>query len=223
MGEEDSVSIYDIIVSWLSPSFIFLIVNLVIGTIAITSHFATQRKRQPDSPPELVRSSSSIFGRVTSFGLSCCKFEPASAASTTTTTTPEETQVEQVQNQDLTQLNRTISSTLLDRVKSIDLGLSKTEMKGGLGNSTPLIRAPSLLERLMSGNFRRLDSVKVVEEEKKAESEVELKPEREIVRGRVEEEEVDAKADDFIKRFKQQLRLERLDSILRYRDILHRN
>ncbi|RHN73516.1 hypothetical protein MtrunA17_Chr2g0299341 [Medicago truncatula] len=197
MGEEDSVSIYDIIVSWLSPSFIFLIVNLVIGTIAITSHFATQKKRQPNSPLELVRSSSSIFGRVTSFGLSCCKFEPASAASTTTTT-PEETQ-------------------------SIDLGLSKTEMKGGLGNSTPLIRAPSLLERLMSGNFRRLDSVKVVEEEKKAESEVELKPEREIVRGRVEEEEVDAKADDFIKRFKQQLRLERLDSILRYRDILHRN
>lgn len=222
MGEEDSVSIYDIIVSWLSPSFIFLIVNLVIGTIAITSHFATQRKRQPDSPPELVRSSSSIFGRVTSFGLSCCKFEPASAASTTTTT-PEETQVEQVQNQDLTQLNRTISSTLLDRIKSMDLGLSKTEMKVGPGNSTPLIRAPSLLERLTSGNFRRLDSVKVVEEEKKAESEVELKPEREIVRGRVEEEEVDAKADDFIKRFKQQLRLERLDSILRYRDILHRN
>jgi len=221
MGEANSVSIYDMLVSWFSPSCIFLIVNLVIGTIAITSHFATQKKRQPDSPPELVRSSSSFLGRVTSFGFSCCKFEPASAAATTTM--PKETQVEQVQNQDLTRLNRTTSSTLLDRVKSIDLGLSKTEMKGGPSDSTPLIRAPSLLERLMSGNFRRLDSVKVVEEEKKPESELELKPEREFVRGRVEEEEVDAKADDFIKRFKQQLRLERLDSILRYRDILHRN
>jgi len=220
MGEVDSVSIYDIIVSWFTPSCIFLIVNLVIGTIAITSHFATQKKRQLDSPPELVRSSSSFLGRVASFGLSCCKFEPASAAATTI---PEETQVEQVQNQDLTQVNRTISFTLLDRVKSIDLGLNKTEINGGPGDSTPLIRAPSLLERLMSGNFRRLDSVKVVEEEKKPESELEVKPEREFVRGRVEEEEVDAKADDFIKRFKQQLRLERLDSILRYRDILHRN
>lgn len=220
MGEEDSVSIYDIIVSWFTPSCIFLIVNLVIGTIAITSHFATKKKRQLDSPPQLVRSSS-FLGRVTSFGLSCCKFEPASAAATITT--PEETQVELVQNQDLTRVNRTVSSTLLDRVKSIDLGLNKTEMNGDPGDSTPLIRAPSLLERLMSGNFRRLDSVKVVEKEKKPESELELKPERKFVRGRAEEEEVDAKADDFIKRFKQQLRLERLDSILRYRDILHRN
>lgn len=220
MGEEDSVSIYDIIVSWFTPSCIFLIVNLVIGTIAITSHFATKKKRQLDSPPQLVRSSS-FLGRVTSFGLSCCKFEPASAAATITT--PEETQVELVQNQDLTRVNRTVSSTLLDRVKSIDLGLNKTEMNGDPGDSTPLIRAPSLLERLMSGNFRRLDSVKVVEKEKKPESELELKPERKFVRGRAEEEEVDAKADDFIKRFKQQLRLERLDSILRYKDIVHRN
>jgi hypothetical protein len=65
-----------------------------------------------------------------------------------------------------------------------------------------------------------LDSIK---EEKKPKSEVELESEGEVVRGRVEEEEVDAKADDFIKRFKQQLRMERLDSILRYRDILNRH
>ncbi|CAL5059404.1 unnamed protein product [Urochloa decumbens] len=34
--------------------------------------------------------------------------------------------------------------------------------------------------------------------------------------------EVDARADDFIKRFREQLRLQRLDSILRYRDTLRR-
>jgi hypothetical protein len=111
---------------------------------------------------------------------------------------------------------------MLDRVKSIDLGLSKTEINKGPDDlaRNPLPRAPSLLERLMSGNFRRLDSVK---EEKKPKFEVELESEGEVVRGRVEEEEVDAKADDFIKRFKQQLRMERLDSILRYRDILNRH
>lgn len=32
-----------------------------------------------------------------------------------------------------------------------------------------------------------------------------------------EDEEVDAKADDFINRFKKQLRLQRIDSLLRYR------
>ncbi|KAJ8750877.1 hypothetical protein K2173_016058 [Erythroxylum novogranatense] len=33
--------------------------------------------------------------------------------------------------------------------------------------------------------------------------------------------EVDAKADDFINKFKQQLRLQRLDSLLRYREMFH--
>ncbi|XP_068652680.1 pathogen-associated molecular patterns-induced protein A70-like [Aristolochia californica] len=37
-----------------------------------------------------------------------------------------------------------------------------------------------------------------------------------------EDEEVDAKADDFINRFKQQLKLQRLDSIMRYKDMLNR-
>lgn len=38
-----------------------------------------------------------------------------------------------------------------------------------------------------------------------------------------EDEGVDAKADDFINRFKQQLKLQRLDSLLRYREMLKRN
>ncbi|TKW37237.1 hypothetical protein SEVIR_1G035300v4 [Setaria viridis] len=44
------------------------------------------------------------------------------------------------------------------------------------------------------------------------------------VAGRGEEPavEVDARADDFIRRFREQLRLQRLDSILRYRDTLRR-
>ncbi|KAK4764772.1 hypothetical protein SAY86_025862 [Trapa natans] len=38
-----------------------------------------------------------------------------------------------------------------------------------------------------------------------------------------EEEEIDARADDFINRFKQQLRLQRLDSILRYKEMFNRS
>lgn len=37
-----------------------------------------------------------------------------------------------------------------------------------------------------------------------------------------EDEGVDAKADDFINRFKQQLKLQRLDSLLRYKEMLNR-
>ncbi|KAL4563817.1 hypothetical protein LXL04_027864 [Taraxacum kok-saghyz] len=39
---------------------------------------------------------------------------------------------------------------------------------------------------------------------------------------RVHDESVDAKADDFIKRFRQQLKLQRLDSFQRFRDMLNR-
>lgn len=45
------------------------------------------------------------------------------------------------------------------------------------------------------------------------------------VRGRQDsrgDAEVDEKADDFISRFKQQLKLQRLDSLLRYKEMLHR-
>lgn len=198
MSEADSVSAYDMIASWLiSPSCIFLFLNLVIGTIAITSRFAAQRKNQPDSSQQLVPPTS-FFERVASFGLGCCKFKPPA--------TLVESQIEVVQNQDMNQLDQTV----LDQTKSIDTDVCETEMNEDRDNliGNPLPRAPSLLERLMSGNFGRLKSVKV-EEEKKVGSEM-------------EEEEVDAKADDFIKRFKQQLRMERLNSILRYRDILQK-
>ena len=41
-------------------------------------------------------------------------------------------------------------------------------------------------------------------------------------RSNVVEEEVDAKAEQFISRFKQQLRLQRLESLARYTDMLKR-
>ncbi|KAL2940367.1 Solute carrier family 43 member 3, partial [Bienertia sinuspersici] len=37
-----------------------------------------------------------------------------------------------------------------------------------------------------------------------------------------EDEGVDAKADDFINRFKKQLRLQRIDSIVRYKEMISR-
>lgn len=38
----------------------------------------------------------------------------------------------------------------------------------------------------------------------------------------VVEEEVDARADDFINRFKEQLKIQRLNSILNYKEMLNR-
>jgi hypothetical protein len=37
-----------------------------------------------------------------------------------------------------------------------------------------------------------------------------------------EDELVDSKADDFINKFKQQLKLQRIDSIMRYKDMINK-
>jgi len=72
--------------------------------------------------------------------------------------------------------------------------------------------------------LKKSASVKMVEAA--AEEEVETVERRRPTTTKVEkshmfeDEEVDAKADDFINRFKQQLKLQRLDSLLRYREIL---
>lgn len=132
------------------------------------------------------------------------------------------------------QLDRAQSFSLLDQVRSFDLGLYKIEAQESPDPDDPiqnqLTRAPSFLERIMSWKLiGRSESIKA--EENKPGTEPKPKPKSEtetmgggedLVEGRGEEEGVDAKADDFIKRFKQQLRLERLDSILRYRDMLQR-
>ncbi|OIV97398.1 hypothetical protein TanjilG_17582 [Lupinus angustifolius] len=75
------------------------------------------------------------------------------------------------------------------------------------GSQERLNRGPSLLERVMSVKLFRLQSI---------EGEV-------VHHGGEELEGVDEKADNFIKRFKEQLRLQRLDSILRYRDMMKGN
>ncbi|XP_052726743.1 uncharacterized protein LOC128194753 [Vigna angularis] len=106
-----------------------------------------------------------------------------------------------------------------------------------------LVRSPSLLQRLQSINLSRLYRSESIQgdnpsggsgkaEMRKSASKrrgsIEHEEEEEVERRRPqtvrveatscrEDEEVDAKADDFINKFKKQLRLQRIDSLLRYR------
>ncbi|XP_027339126.1 pathogen-associated molecular patterns-induced protein A70-like [Abrus precatorius] len=184
----EAFSAYEVMSSWLTPSCLFIIINLVIATIAITSRFANPTKKQLQRSP-------SLLDRLMSFR--CYKHE---------TSNP-------VQTHDAPRFDR-VSSSLLDRVRSFNLALHEEDPKPDPNEPTKqqLTRAPSLLERLMSVKLYRSESVKEPEPEPKAK-----------VTEEEEEEGVDAKADDFINRFRQQLRLQRLDSILRYRDMLKRN
>lgn len=244
-----SVSAY--VATWFTPSSLFLILNIVIGTIALTCRFATAKKHEhhdsdhADSPDHLVRSSS-LLERFRSFHFAHYKYEP---------------ETEHLHLHPQQQLVR--SPSLIERVRSFQFSFSNNnEPETAETESAELARTPSLLERLKSMNFS--DSVKSESEEEEADvvpdhdsawnlvkrsksemrktasensassrrrEEEETKIERrrpESARGAEtasfgEDEAVDAKADDFINRFKQQLRLQRLDSILRYRDMLKGN
>ncbi|RDX58251.1 hypothetical protein CR513_62439, partial [Mucuna pruriens] len=231
-------SVYAAMASWLTPSFLFIFINFVIGTIAITSRFANTTKKQHQLAP-----SPSLLHRLTSFNLRYHTHEPTATPYSVfdPVQTPDsprldgisssslldriksfnktETEVlDPVQSPDLPRLNR-VSSSLLDRIKSFNLSFGKEEIEEPDSVQQQLIRAPSILQRIKSFTFDRSASVKDPEPE----SEAEVTGDGELVEEREEEEGVDAKADDFINRFRQQLRLQRLHSVLRYRDVLKRN
>lgn len=276
MTETAESSAYGVMASWFTPSCLFLFINLVIGTIAIISRFANTTKRQH----QLVRSPS-LLERLASFNLCYHKHEPTTRMMTTTTTMFHRV-VDPVERLDEFRLDQVPSSSLLDRVRSFNLGFYKSdniERHGPVHNSDlpqlvqldrlpssslldhvkPLnleIERPDLVHRPDSSQLNRVSSISLlervrsfnlgfskVEMEKpdsiqqqltrapsilqRLKSSLSFEPESEVTGGgelaeETEEEGVDAKADDFINRFRQQLRLQRLDSIIRYRDMLKR-
>lgn len=200
---EALTSVYGFMASWLTPSYLFLFINLVIGTIAITSRYANPRPRV-DSP-QLVRSPS-LLHRLMSFNLgSHNKYQPP----TTIEETEKETHENPVpQNHDPTRL---------------DLCRQESPCPNPDGpTQDKLTRAPSLIERVMSVKFYRSRSIEAEKNEPAS-----VSGSGSNVGGNESDHGylggVDEKADDFIKRFKEQLRLQRLDSILRYRDMLKGN
>lgn len=139
----------------------------------------------------------------------------------------------QLGQHDSPQLNRT--SSLLSRVKSINFSFKNFD------NHYPLQPEALVAESHLTGEVTPEDSLvpETTEEElnvskplktmslKEKKDDVTLKERKKSsVREPVKtvlfkgDEEVDKKADDFINRFKQQLKIQRLDSIKRYTDML---
>ncbi|KAL6502026.1 hypothetical protein OROGR_027159 [Orobanche gracilis] len=81
------------------------------------------------------------------------------------------------------------------------------------------VRLPAVMRKSASSKsaFGRFEEEEVVEARRP--ETVREKGNAKVTKG---DEEVDAKADDFINRFKQQLKLERLDSIIRYKEVIGR-
>ncbi|XP_061361712.1 pathogen-associated molecular patterns-induced protein A70-like [Gastrolobium bilobum] len=205
-----------IIASWFTPSSLFIIVNLVIGTIAITSRFGAPKREIHE--PQLVRSPS-LLERVRSFNFSFNKYEPTHAETEYAPTHQPESE-NPCPNPDNPQLVRTPS--LLQRLRS--LSFSRREQEPESDGPDPKPGRDSGNAEMRKSASERAGSMKCEWEE---DEEAVERRRPATARGETtslrEDEEVDAKADDFINRFKKQLRLQRVDSLLRYRDMLRGN
>lgn len=127
--------------------------------------------------------------------------------------------------------------SFLDRVKSFRIssaftsGAPSTQPENVVTNTH---RAAPDHHVIKSKSEKRTSAKKTTVEMKKSRSEMRIASEDDdedvdlrrpaTARARVHaiDEEVDAKADDFITRFKQQLKLQRLESLVRYRDMMNR-
>lgn len=238
------------IATWFTPSSIFIIVNLVIGTIALASRFNGPPKNDQiqQQHPQLNRSPS-LLNRIRSFNLRHYNQEPSFVA---------EPEVES--ESEFTQPQLVRKPSLLERVMSFNLNKHEPQYpqthyvqpeSESESTKPQLVRKPSLLQRVMSFNLNKHEpgqpeaenpslnpvsdevkskvemmksaSSKTFEREEEDEETVERRrPATAAARSETttckEDEAVDAKADDFINRFKKQLRLQRLDSFMRYRN-----
>ncbi|KAB1996401.1 hypothetical protein ES319_D13G228500v1 [Gossypium barbadense] len=249
--------------TWLSPTTLFLFLDIMVGTIFFISRITPHRtpyvadygNSSSSSSPSLDRSLS-FFGRVTSFNFSTYSF-PISSQDVNHhfLQTDDGSAAHQVER----------APSILERVKSNFYKYSPQSPETDCiepAQQSLISRAPSLLERVKSfykpdtvkpneteptvtdsngsetglssvhGEIKRIQSEPMVRQRelpekmkksrRKVEKEVEMKRSastgiEETTPFEDDDHVVDAKAEDFIEKFKQQLKLQRLNSLLPYR------
>lgn len=246
MLEESIPAAWASLNSWFTPALLFVVLNVVIGTIAIASGLGTQKhpqQQQQQQHPQLVRSPS-VLQRIKSINLYGYRSEdltPFSSITTTTTTAPPPDEQENTQ-QVLDSFHEQEQQPQLDdnphhlETEESDTQETETEtpyfhveehhMTRTTSDSKP---ASGEMPVKLPKKMKKSASVKsaFLHFEEKGEEVLKVRPAtvregKKAVHSFGDDEEVDAKADDFINKFKQQLKLQRLDSILRYKEMLGR-
>ncbi|KAF6157033.1 hypothetical protein GIB67_041494 [Kingdonia uniflora] len=202
--------------SWFTPTVLFLLLNLMIGTIAVTSGLASPKSdsKQPQHQQQqpLVRTPS-IIERLKSINLHRYRSQDLNPITTTTTTT----------------ITNIFTPPELETVKTFETSeeFHEPHVTRTVSDTKPTLGGEKQvkLPRKMRKSASAKSAFAHFEEEEMVEIRVPLtvrekKTTSEAFSG--EDECVDEKADDFINKFKQQLKLQRLDSIIRYKEMLNR-
>ncbi|KAK2987539.1 hypothetical protein RJ640_021593 [Escallonia rubra] len=236
--------------SWFTPAILFCVLNLVIGTIFVASKFkprSHQRHHQlgGDNTPQLGREPS-LLDRAISINLLHKYDQPGPSPSDSRNPDPQNDPPQPVQAPSLLERVKSVkfssfkfeiydpsrpdthysdpgsdrnqaSDHHVARSKSDRLGETPVRAQAKLKKS---VRAQAKLKKSASASF--------------ADGHMEEEQTEEIDRRRPatvrvgeaasfgDDEGVDAKADDFISKFKQQLKLQRVDSLVRYKEMLGR-
>ncbi|GMG99112.1 hypothetical protein Nepgr_000952 [Nepenthes gracilis] len=208
------VSIWSSLNSWLTPTVLFVLLNLMIGTIAVTSGLggAHKSRQQPTSqptqqPPQLTRSPS-VLQRLKSINLYSARSQQplasADADPTTVVTPNQDTILGQNQAQEEVISFEGEEPTLdqvYSRIQGGFFGRSKSDTKPTGGEMT--LKLPKKMNKAASD----------------ASAFVHFEPDEEEEVGH-DDDEVDAKADDFINNFRQQLKLQKLEYNLTYKEMI---
>ncbi|KAL1804220.1 hypothetical protein ACET3Z_032867 [Daucus carota] len=186
------------ITSWFTPTLLFFFLNLIIISIFIASYSRSHKPQLVHHDSPSLNRSSSLLGRVKSLNFSFRNFEHHYP----------ETLLTDPQNE---------HHRVAAEVAPEDVNVSATTEEK-LSASEPLetVSLKENKEQVMKENKEQVITA-VKERRKKKNTGVKEVVKTVSFKG---DEQVDAKAENFINRFKQQLKMQRLDSIKRYTDML---
>ncbi|KAH0743347.1 hypothetical protein KY290_031340 [Solanum tuberosum] len=178
------------VLSWLTPTVLFCVLNVTIATLVITSTLRNDKKQEAGE--DQLPITPSLLQRVRSVNLSLF---PDPFNYSPLTTFPQN------------------SPSLLQRVRSINFSFSSQK-------PTPF---PSLDEQPQDAEDSkcRSKSVTCAEDDKKVGNRSSRGGGRKLF-GNEEEDAVDKKADDFINKFREELKMQRVHSILNNKEMFNR-
>lgn len=237
------VEVAAIVAGWLTPTSLFVLLNIVIATIFFTSAFGIgthhaghttkksaaddhHRRSESGGNPQLLRAPS-LFSRVTSFNFSTHHYSNYH----------HHHHSDDQAGHDPAPPAFARSRSFLSRVASFNFCRAQAQPDPVHNVSVVAQEAVANHDDDDDGGVRKEGSetdngdesrgekmVMTEKEENEREGEAKKKKKAVVTRKKAKtapfrgaDDEVDAKADDFINKFKQQLKLQRLESLLRYR------
>ncbi|KAL0311875.1 UNVERIFIED_CONTAM: Pathogen-associated molecular patterns-induced protein A70 [Sesamum radiatum] len=274
-----SASVWASIISWLTPTLLFLLLNLMIAAIAFTSSLSNHKHKSQNhphilaKPPSLLHRLKSIHVSTQQPQISSPSHKPNADSETLfdvidhtyqaqhldtqshyffqdssqeNSQTPQSSQhhyvfeeaheqetqthvVSEERDDDVQQAREekvVVLDENVDQSMDVDVhgqmtgsGFCRTKSDTQPASGEVQTKLPARMRKSASlkSAFAHFEEEDIVEARRPAT--VREKGSAKVTEG---DEEVDAKADDFINRFKQQLKLQRLDSIIRYKDMIGR-